>query len=193
MLLGVDLVGQHQHVAHETADERVQHQRRAPRIEPLGQQLEPHGPREIGVDRVQCLAHPRAVALQQRLQVRDVFALHEQDAEHAAQLRVALHAEQAPDQDLADLVERIAARRVERHPLQLVDRQKYAVEHCVEQFALVREMPVDCAARHAGMLRDVRERRVRHAFLEEHVLGGVENAIARLERLLLGTSDHVQA
>ena len=42
--------------------------------------------REIGVDHVQRLAHPRAVALQQRLHVRDVFALHEQDAEHAAQL-----------------------------------------------------------------------------------------------------------
>lgn len=54
-------------------------------------------------------------------------------------------------------------------------------------------MPVDRAARDAGVLGDVRERRVRHAFLEEYVFGGVENAVARLECLLLGASDHVQA
>ena len=59
-----------------------------------------------------------------------------------------------------------------------------------ERIALVRKMPVDCAARNAGFQRDVGQCGARNAFIEKHPLCRIENTIARLRRFFLGSSDH---
>src|SRR5690606_329658 len=65
-----------------------------------------------------------------------------------------------------------------------------AVHHGGDEIALVLEMPVDRPARHARVARDVLERGPRDAVAAEDALGGVEYAVARFARVVLGPSDH---
>ena len=71
-----------------------------------------------------------------------------------------------------------------------VHRTDRALAHPGEQIRLVAEMPVDGAARHAGLGRDLGERRARDAAVAEHALGGVEQLFARRGGFLAGSARH---
>ena len=143
------------------------------------------------LDPLDPLAHIVLMPLAHRPHLLDELALQKEDVENPPTLLVERDIAHAPDKDVAHPAERVGFLRVERGLHEFVERQQAAVEHRGEKIALVGEMPVDRAARDARFLRDVGKRRARYTFLEKYALGGIENAVARLQRFFLGSSDHI--
>ncbi|CAM2152018.1 hypothetical protein PT2222_270088 [Paraburkholderia tropica] len=186
----VERVGQDRHVAQRARDERMQHARGARRVEVGGQLALGHRVAQAFLDAHQPLAHIALMARHHRAHFLDEFALQKQDLEHAAAARVAGRIAQTERAQILDAPERVGLARIDRGGLEFVERQDHTVEHRREQIALVLEMPVDRAARHAGGLRNVGKRCARNAFFKKDVFGGVENAVARLQRFLFRASGH---
>src|SRR5690606_23305409 len=70
------------------------------------------------------------------------------------------------------------------------ERELDPAQHGDEQVALVPEVPVDRAPTVPGAARDRLEGGAREAVLEEGLLGGVEQQLARRLRLHLGSPGH---
>ncbi|CNV12755.1 Uncharacterised protein [Salmonella enterica subsp. enterica serovar Bovismorbificans] len=52
-------------------------------------------------------------------------------------------------------------------------------------------MPIDCAARHASSVRNLRQRGCRYALLREQTQGHIQDVLSCLQRLLFGFSCHM--
>ncbi|MDQ7972818.1 MAG: hypothetical protein REJ24_09650 [Rhodocyclaceae bacterium] len=119
-----------------------------------------------------------------------VFDLVRSDLEHAPHLRVGGDEPQGRDHALLQHGERIVLRAVGRHAHAVLHGQGHALHHGVEQVGLVLEVPVDGAARGAGLLRDLLQRGLRDALRLKQDLGSIQQAMPGGEGLFLGATNH---
>ena len=171
----IDAFGQHQRVVQNPREQRVQERRGEPRVERGGQLPLLDRVEKTALDPLDALAHIVLVPLAHRTHLLDELALEKEDVENPPALLVERDVAHAPDKDVAHPAERVGFLRIERGLHEFVERQQAAIEHLGEKIALVGEVPVDRAARDAGLLRDVGKRRARYTLLEKYALGGVEN------------------
>jgi hypothetical protein len=72
-----------------------------------------------------------------------------------------------------------------------VERHLGARQHCLEQVHLAGEVVIDRAARDSRRVGDLGQRSVTDTALAKYPLRGVQDLLARLERLFLRSPDHL--